>query len=214
VNLSVIVPTLNEGERISACLRAVRAEFDGDLQVVDGGSADATVSRARLFGAQIWSTTTGLARQCNFGAEKAAGDLYFFVSADSVPAPGWYEVAQKTFRSSYVVAAGFQLQLDDPHPVFQCIEWCGNLRARYLGVALPAQGLLVRRRSFWAAEGMDVDSLIPYLRLCEGLRDIGEFRLLKHSIRGSGREWKERGVAQTAWRHLRLYREYRRRQAQ
>ena len=49
-NLSIVIPVLNEGERIAGALDALAPlrALGVEIVVVDGGSRDATVHRARL----------------------------------------------------------------------------------------------------------------------------------------------------------------------
>ncbi|MEL7488696.1 MAG: glycosyltransferase, partial [Pseudomonadota bacterium] len=54
---SVVIPTLNPGARLEACLAALApAAIDGDVKeviIADGGSTDATLSRADAAGARV-----------------------------------------------------------------------------------------------------------------------------------------------------------------
>ena len=50
--LSVIIPTLNEGERIEGTIRSV-LKFVSEVIVVDGGSSDQTIFLARKTGAEV-----------------------------------------------------------------------------------------------------------------------------------------------------------------
>jgi glycosyltransferase involved in cell wall biosynthesis len=47
--VSVVIPTLNEADRLPACLASV--QWAGEVLVVDGGSTDGTREVARLHGA-------------------------------------------------------------------------------------------------------------------------------------------------------------------
>ncbi len=75
--LSIIMPVLDEGEGIAGALDAL-AELRGlgvEIIVVDGGSQDATVQRARLRADHVLSAPRGRALQMNAGAAKACGDV-------------------------------------------------------------------------------------------------------------------------------------------
>src|SRR5712691_3921034 len=83
--LSVIVPALDEGERIATTLDALAdlRALGVEVIVVDGGSSDATVQRARLRADRVLSAPRGRASQMNAGAEKATGDVLLFLHADT-----------------------------------------------------------------------------------------------------------------------------------
>src|SRR6266498_3330936 len=87
--LSIIMPVLDEGEGIVAALDALadlRARGTGVI-VVDGGSRDATVQRARPRADRVILASRGRALQMNAGAEQASSDMLLFLHADTrVPA--------------------------------------------------------------------------------------------------------------------------------
>src|SRR5262245_59776784 len=83
--LSIIIPVLDEGEGIAAMLDALAnmRTLGVEVIVVDGGSRDATVQRARLRADRVLTAPRGRALQMNAGAEKASGDVLLFVHADT-----------------------------------------------------------------------------------------------------------------------------------
>jgi glycosyltransferase involved in cell wall biosynthesis len=72
VRTLVIIPILNEAQNIAAVVAAVRAQFAGDIVVVDDGSEDDSAQRARGAGALV------LRHACNLGIGAAVqtGFLY------------------------------------------------------------------------------------------------------------------------------------------
>ncbi|MCB0404671.1 MAG: TIGR04283 family arsenosugar biosynthesis glycosyltransferase [Bdellovibrionales bacterium] len=207
--LSVVIPTFNEVDQIEGCLKALRREFRGELLVVDGGSTDGTAARAMQAGARLYTSEKGIATQCNEGAEEAMGEVLLFLSADSRVRPGWLAAIGQALESPNVVGGGFKLELDDPHWNYRLVEFGGNFRSRYLGVALSDQGLFVRRRVFSRLGGFSQTSLIPHAFFCRRLKEVGEFVLLNHGILSSARKWKNEGVFATVADHARTYFSYR-----
>jgi hypothetical protein len=86
--VSVIIPALNEESTITTTLRAVGRSPCHEVIVVDGGSTDATVQRARDAGANVRISRPGRARQINAGAAAAEGGSLLFVHADTLLPPG------------------------------------------------------------------------------------------------------------------------------
>ena len=93
------VLTLNEAHRIEACLQS--AAFADQLLVVDSGSTDDTVARARQLGAEVHSYPDwqGFAVQRNRLLAHARGDYIFFLDADEVMTPAFAQELQAIVRS-------------------------------------------------------------------------------------------------------------------
>ena len=73
--VSVIVPALNEEERIARTLDSVFANGASEAIVVDGGSKDQTVELANGKGATVLVASGGRGAQQNAGAAIATDDL-------------------------------------------------------------------------------------------------------------------------------------------
>jgi rSAM/selenodomain-associated transferase 2 len=86
MTFSIIIPTFNEADNIGQLVRDLRVyghDRIADLLVVDGGSTDSTVERARQAGARVVvSPRCGRACQMNYGASLTSGDILYFVHAD------------------------------------------------------------------------------------------------------------------------------------
>ena len=93
MNLSVIIPTLNEAENIERLVHRLKncgCSDSHEIIVVDAGSTDSTQELARKAGATaVLSPKKGRAPQMNFGAKQAKGDVLYFVHADSLPPEGF-----------------------------------------------------------------------------------------------------------------------------
>lgn len=209
MTLSIVIPTWNEAEYIESCLKHLRSEFRGEVLVIDGGSTDGTGARTMQHNARLYTASKGLAAQCNEGAREAMGEVLLFLSADSLLRPGWLGALETAMLSPQVVGGGFRLELDDSHWNYKLIEFGGNFRSRYLGVALSDQGLFVRRRVFEKLGGFSETSRIPHALFCRELKNVGEMVLLNHAIVSSTRKWKNEGVWHTVSNHARTYLTYR-----
>jgi glycosyltransferase involved in cell wall biosynthesis len=79
--LSVAIITLNEADRLSACLQSVN--FADEIVIVDSGSQDDTVNIAKSFGCKIiehpW---LGFSRQKQFAVDNCSNDWILIIDAD------------------------------------------------------------------------------------------------------------------------------------
>jgi len=81
MSISVVIITLNEEDNIDSCLETVK--WADEVIVVDGGSKDRTVEKARRFGAKTYEIPfRDFSSQKNAALEKATGDWIFLVDAD------------------------------------------------------------------------------------------------------------------------------------
>lgn len=84
--LTVTVVTLNEAERLRACLESVA--WADEIVVVDAESHDKTVAVAREFTDRVWVRPwPGFAAQKNFALEQVRGDWILSLDADETVSP-------------------------------------------------------------------------------------------------------------------------------
>ena len=84
--LSIVIPVLDEAAGIADTLAALAPfrQRGVEVIVVDGGSRDDTVARARPLADQILTAPRGRAAQMNAGAATASSDVLLFLHADTV----------------------------------------------------------------------------------------------------------------------------------
>jgi rSAM/selenodomain-associated transferase 2 len=206
--LSIIMPVLNEGEGIAAALDAlaVLRALGTEVMVVDGGSRDATIHRARLRADRVIAAPRGRGLQMNAGADKATGDVLLFLHADTrLPADADHVVLNGLERSGRVWGR-FDAEIEGQSPLLVVIAWLMNLRSRLTGIATGDQAMFVRRDAFQAAGGFAAIPLMEDVELCKRLRRVSRPLCLRERVVTSGRRWEKDGVLNTVvlmWR-LRL----------
>jgi rSAM/selenodomain-associated transferase 2 len=206
--LSIIMPVLDEGEAIAGALDAL-AELRGlgvEVIVVDGGSHDATVQRARLRADQVLTAPRGRALQMNAGAAKAAGDVLLFLHADTrLPREAERLVLDGLARSSHGWGR-FDVTIDGRHPMLRLVAGMMNLRSRITGIATGDQAVFVKRDAFQAVGGFPEIPLMEDIALSKRLKRLTRPLCLRERAITSGRRWETHGVFRTIllmWR-LRL----------
>ena len=208
VPLSIIVPTLNEGEAIGEALAALQPLRARGCEVIvaDGGSADATVALARPRADAVVSSEPGRARQQNAGAAAAAGEVLLFLHADTrLPADADALVADGLGGSGRGWGR-FDVRLTGRHPMLRVIERMMGLRSRLIGIATGDQAIFVRRDWFRAVGGFPEIELMEDVALSKALKRRGRPLCLRETVTTSSRRWERGGVFRTMalmWR-LRL----------
>jgi rSAM/selenodomain-associated transferase 2 len=206
--LSIIVPVLDEGEGIATSLDALARmrALGTEVIVVDGGSRDATIQRARLRADRVISAPRGRALQMNAGAAKAAGDVLLFLHADTrLPADADHVVLKGLERSGRAWGR-FNVRIDGRSPLLLAVGWLMNVRSQLTGIATGDQAIFVRREAFREAGGFAEIPLMEDIALCKRLKRVSRPLCLSDRAVTSGRRWDQHGVLPTIllmWR-LRL----------
>lgn len=87
MSLSCCIITKNEGDRIERCIRAARSIAD-EVLIVDSGSTDDTVAKARMLGAKVYyHPWDGFGPQKRFAEDCAEHDWILNLDADEVLTP-------------------------------------------------------------------------------------------------------------------------------
>ena len=198
MQLSVIIPALNEAARIEATLRdlgSLRAR-GAEVIVVDGGSTDETADAAkRLSSAVLQGTPRGRAAQMNAGAARATGDALLFLHADTrLPADADALITQALQGHHW---GRFNVALDGGHPLLRMVESMMNWRSRVTGIATGDQAIFVRRATFEAVGGFPNQPLMEDIDLSAKLKRIGKPACLRARVRTSARRWEEHGIVAT-----------------
>jgi rSAM/selenodomain-associated transferase 2 len=204
VKLSVVIPALDEAERIEAAIRgALEAPPDPavELIVVDGGSCDATRALAAAAGARVLETGRGRARQLRAGVSASAGDVLLFLHADTRLPRGWAAAVRDALRDERVVAGAFRLRFDEPAFVFRFIEFGARVRSAFWRLPYGDQALFVRRSALEAVGGIPDVPIMEDLDLVYRLKRRGRLALLGAPAVTSARRYRAGGPLRTMLRH-------------
>lgn len=211
MRLAIILPVLDEAERIEGCLRAL-AELrrrGAHVIVVDGGSRDATVQLAAGLCDRVIAAPRGRALQMNAGArseEARTADVLLFLHAD-VRLP--LDADRLIFRSlgnQRTCWGRFDVKLEGRSPGLQLVGPLMNLRSRLTGICTGDQAIFVEQGAFVALEGYAPIELMEDIEFCRRARRLSAPIALRPPVTVSGRRWDEAGWLATVllmWR-LRL----------
>lgn len=173
----------NEGERLRACLKSLRASSTGPIVYVDSGSTDDSVAAATSLDVVVvpldMATPFTAARARNAGAARlrALGDVDYiqFIDGDCALAPGWLAAARSFLdeRPDIAVVCGRRRERDPEASVYNrlCdIEWNTPI-----GEAVACGGDALIRADAFAEVGGYREDLIAgeEPELCLRLRERG-----------------------------------------
>ncbi len=190
---AVVVPALDEAERIAACLRSVGPEA-AEVVVVDGGSRDGT--REVLAGfdrVTVLESPRGRGVQLDRGARATSAPYLLFLHADCRLPEGWAASAGRALDDPDVALACFRLHTEpsDPGAGRLARLWAKLLDLRSFGPALPYgdQGFAVRREVYEAVGGFPHIPLMEDLAFARACRRVGRIRRLPLSVRTTSRRF-------------------------
>lgn len=199
MQLSVIVPTLNEAERIAGLLQDLQSlrSLGHEILLADGGSRDDTVARAEPLVDRVVMSASGRARQMNAAAAVARGQILWFLHADSRVPANAAELISAACGSAERWGR-FDVRLSGQAWPFRIIERLMNLRSCLSGIATGDQGIFVRREAFDAASGYPAIALMEDIALSKALRRRAAPACIRSPrLQTSSRRWEQRGILRT-----------------
>ena len=195
--LSVVVPVLNEADRLAGTLSPLQ-DWRGrgvEVLVVDGGSTDASLQIAAGLADRVLETEAGRARQMNAGAAASQGRLLCFLHADS---------ALDALHLEYLRAlpAGelwgrFPVRFNDSRLSLCLVAAMMNLRSRLSGIATGDQGIFVSAALFRSAGGYPEQPLMEDIALSVCLKRLHWPRCDGPKLLADARRWQRDGVLRT-----------------
>ena len=193
MQLSVIIPTLNEFACVSAAVSsALRAGAD-EVLVVDGGSSDGTERLALEAGARVITSARGRGTQIHQGLLEARGTWVVFLHADSqLPA----EAREGIGAAERLGALGgaFLVRFTRGGWVLKAVEAGINLRSRLGRSCTGDQAQFFRRAELMESGGVPQVPLMEDLLLWRRMRALGPMTVVRSRVRTSPRRFEGRTV--------------------
>lgn len=208
MRLSIIIPVLNEAERLQGLLGHLASLRDSEVIVVDGGSEDGSRQAALRAGAQVIFSERGRARQMNAGAAVAQGDILLFLHADTLlplSADRLIENAiRRSGRNSEYAWGRFDVCIAGRPFMLRVVASLMNWRSRLTGIATGDQAMFMMRRAFESVGGFPDQLLMEDIELSHRLLELSRPVCLSDKVITSGRRWETHGVWRTIWLMWRL----------
>jgi len=211
--LSVVIPCLNEAERLPLLLADLQ-QGGSELEILlaDGGSNDATPEIAGLAGADLIKVhPAGRGRQLRTAAAQASSDWLLFLHADSRLPLRWFREIRPLLQTSSEAEAAawyFDFRITPSTAARRLLEQAVALRSSWLQRPYGDQGLLLHRTLYDRSGGFAELPLMEDLDLVERLSRITDLRRIGLPLTTDGRRWQSDGVMQRSWRNERLRRRW------
>lgn len=121
---SVIIPTLNEEDTISACIESVRSQSqESEIIVVDGGSRDQTCRVAEQLGVRVIHCIANRGLQLNTGATQSSGDVMVFLHGDTCLPGDALDLIGRRFADESAKIGTFRLAFDRKQWLLKTYAW-------------------------------------------------------------------------------------------
>lgn len=207
MELSIIIPALNEKEVIEKTLMEIVKVPGIEVIVSDGGSTDSTPEISANI-ARVVKSRPGRGTQMNAGASEASGDVLLFLHADTLLPENWEEKVLSVMSDERVVGGAFSLSIDSAKISHKIIAAAANIRSRVTGIHYGDQGIFVRRSVFEGIGGFRDIPIMEDVDLMRRLKKVGRLVMLKDKVATSARRWDKEGAFYTTirnWLLITLY---------
>jgi rSAM/selenodomain-associated transferase 2 len=197
VDISVVIPVLDEAAQLAAAIASARAPAVREVIVVDGGSADATPRVAREHADLVLDAPRGRALQMNRGGAAAHGAVLLFLHADTRLPADFADAVLGALADPLVVGGRFDVRIVPATPLLRLVGGLMNLRSRLSHIATGDQAIFVRRATFAAMGGFPAIPLMEDIAFSRALRRQGRVACLRERVETSARRWLRHGPLRT-----------------
>lgn len=210
IKVSIIIPTYNEEMLVGRMMDQLR-EYKNDAEIifVDGGSTDRTVE---IIGNefQVLQSEKCRAKQMNLGAEKATGDVLFFLHCDcQLPNEAMAEIRRCMASHEY---GCFGVKFESRNFFMWTNRVISNHRAWHRGLPFGDQGIFIDRELFLKVCGFESIPLMEDYEFGRKMKRMGYKPVVsKHRMVASDRRYEEGtlGILRTEFKMWNLRRKYR-----
>lgn len=200
LRFSVVIPTLDEEAMVGKQVGHVLALEPGvEVIVADGGSKDATASRAADAGAVVVHGARGRGSQLNVGAAWATGDVLLFLHADTLLPANAFELLCGCFANDEVQIGTFRLAFDREHWLFTLYTFFSRFDSVF--TTFGDQCIVVRRSFFEALGGFPEWPLFEDVALLQRARQRTSVCSFPAAVVSSARRFEREGIVRQSLRN-------------
>ena len=197
IDISIVIPVLNEEENIKKLLPYLREKSSKknriEIIVVDGGSDDNTTQVASSFkDIVVLNSKKGRALQMNHGAAHAKGVVLYFLHADSFPPKNYDRLIMEKIGSDYK-AGCFRMQFEHKHWLLRFSGWL--TRFPWKACRGGDQSLFITKNFFEELNGFDGNYIVYEDNdLINRIYKNHRFAVIQERLKTSARLYEKNGV--------------------
>ena len=194
-SISVIIPVLNEQERINGLINHLQQrEVAAEIIVVDGNPVASTIAVITDPAIIKLTAPKGRGYQLAAGASRATGDLLLMLHADTLlPDNAFHSIL--TAIDQGAAWGAFRLGIDAPDLSYRIIERMVDLRCKLFTLPYGDQAIFVTRTALHEIGGIPAIPLMEDVELSRNLHRSGSrFILLSERVATSPRRWQKDGI--------------------
>ena len=208
MQISIIIPTLNEADNIGRLIHYLKNNADAtlfEIIVVDADSHDDTEGVARCAGATtVLKSLRGRAVQMNLGAQAAKGDVLYFIHADCTPPASYCADIQQFIKEGYPLGCyrsrfdkeGIMLKINAYFTRFSPL-WCRG----------GDETLYVTRAVFDDLNGYDTYySIMEEYDFIKRAREKFSFKIIPKDVVVSARKYETNSWLRVMWANFMVFR--------
>ncbi len=194
-SISVVIPTLNDADNLSKCLKSIEASETPftEVLVVDGGSTDETEEVVRSHDATLLRSKRGRGYQIATGVRDCSADAILVLHADAqIPENCTRRILEALCNNPEAAggAIGQRFVAIKQKPVLVFIEALNDFRAQWQGNSFGDQGQFFRSSTIRSMGGYPDIPLMEDVELTSQLGKRGDLLLLDCDLRCSARRWE------------------------
>jgi rSAM/selenodomain-associated transferase 2 len=192
--ISIIVPVLDEGDRIRRFVEQLRERAaPAELIVVRAADREDVPTSLADIADQVLTAPRGRATQMNAGANAAKGDVFWFVHADCEVPWRCVEELMTVLRDPEIVGGCFRIRFPRRELIYRVSDAGGNIAVELFGRCYGDHGIFCRREDFFAVGGYPKVPLLEDAEFYRKLRIRGQTRQVDREIVTSPRRYEEVG---------------------
>jgi rSAM/selenodomain-associated transferase 2 len=192
--ISIIIPVLNEGDRLRPFLENLRERApSGELILVNAAGSESVSASVVALCDNVLTSPRGRATQMNAGADVASGNVFWFLHADCEVPNQCVEEIVGALQDRQVVGGCFRIRFPRNKLIYRLSDAAGNFAVELFGRCYGDHGIFCRRDAFFAVNGYPNLPLLEDAEFYRLLRQRGRTRQLSSKIVTSPRRYEKIG---------------------